>query len=793
MKFSKQFISANDKMCSFDAFEPAPYFRKEFTLDFQPDKAEITICGLGFYELTINGVDITKGPLAPYVSNPGHICYYDAYDIAHLLHEGKNAIGILLGNGFRNCYGGFIWDFDTIPDRGPVTVALCLEAEKGGQKFEMEADESFKTHPSPILWNDMRMGYGYDARLEIPDWDQAGFDDSGWKNAILGKTPSGMAKLCEADPMAVTREVKAVEIKHYDSLCFAHDNYEPLLDYADDDIQPLESTRRENVYVYDFGFGTAGITRIKGNFKPGQKIVVRHADNLVKGEFSVNTTIFLRKHDARTQRYLDYGQTDVFICKGGEEVLTPRFKYDGFRYAYVEGLEEGQATEDAVVCLVTNSDVKERGNFTCSDPVLNQLQFCTRNSDLANFQYFPLDCPHREKNGWTADAWEVTEHMLMNLTVEDSLREWLHNIRLAQKAGGEMPSIIPSAEWGYAGTSCGSGPIWDSIAIMLPYYLYQYTGNQEIIRENAEMMEKLIRYYIPNLGEDGLTHIGLGDWRDPFSCPENNWAAQCPVEVVTSLSLYDAVKKGAFLMAQIGDEERETFFQTFADTLRENIRKHLVDLDTMTVKGNCQTSQTIGIAFGIFDETEMPKAKEKLLEIIHRDGDINACGGTGLRFIYRVLAEMGEHDLAHKLITGDTFSCYGYWVKEGATTLWESFRNPYSRRCDSRNHPFLGDISAWFIQSIAGIQPNPHADDIQYFEIAPGFVKALTWAKGYYTSPLGGTISVHWERCDEKIQLSVSVPDGMYGKLILPKGYAFSDGTKEYTFDGKEEKKFIIV
>ena len=77
MKLSTNFIKAGDQMCSFENHIPAPYFRKEFTLDFVPAKAEITICGLGFYELYINGKNITKGPLAPYISNTDDICYYD--------------------------------------------------------------------------------------------------------------------------------------------------------------------------------------------------------------------------------------------------------------------------------------------------------------------------------------------------------------------------------------------------------------------------------------------------------------------------------------------------------------------------------------------------------------------------------------------------------------------------------------------------------------------------------------------------------------------------------------------
>ena len=124
MKFSEKFIKASNEICDFNNHIPAPYLRKKFTLDFKPEKAEITICGLGFYELYINGKNITKGPLAPYISNTDDICYYDNYDIADLLTEGDNSVGIILGNGFRNPFGGFVWDFEKAHHRGTPTAAL---------------------------------------------------------------------------------------------------------------------------------------------------------------------------------------------------------------------------------------------------------------------------------------------------------------------------------------------------------------------------------------------------------------------------------------------------------------------------------------------------------------------------------------------------------------------------------------------------------------------------------------------------------------------------------------------
>lgn len=765
MKLSNKFIKATNEFSSFEKFIPAPYFRRSFQLDFKPEHAEITICGLGFYELYINGENITKGPLAPYISNPDDICYYDSYRITELLRKGENTIGIILGNGFRNCYGGFIWDFEKAASRGALTLALALEAKDGKSSFELEADEAFKVHSSPILYDDLRMGYCYDSRLEIPGWSLPDFDDSAWDNAIPEKAPRGIARLCTAEPIAVRKELKAVNIKHYDSLAFAHDK-------TVESVPDIESTVRSNVYVYDFGVNTAGVTQLKINGKPGQKIVIRHAEHTVRDAFSINTTVFqLKSNLDNDKKYQDYGQTDTFICKGGEEIFTPRFKYDGFRYALVEGLEPQQATEDALIYLVMSSDVKVRCEFECSNSTINALQQCARNSDLANLYYFPTDCPHREKNGWTADAWLSSEHMLLNLTAENSLREWMFNIQCVQRKDGALPGIIPTGGWGF---EWGNGPVWDSVCVEIPYALYRATGNTDIIKENAAMIMRYIFYVSSHRDENGLTGFGLGDWCDPFF-DEKGYIAS-PLEVTASMASLNLAQRSAFLFKSAGLKKEADYAAAFAAEMRESIRSSLIDFTDMTVKGDCQTSQALGLAFGVFNSDELPAAQKRLVDIIHRDGDINTCGVYGIRYIYHILSDIGEAELAFKIITSTSRTCYGHWIENGATALCESFKDFNSPQVDSRNHHFFGDISGWFIQHLAGLKPNPHCDNINYYEIAPNFISELSFARADYVSP-AGNIAVKWEKsADSKIILYAQIPSGIEAKAILPNGYTFKDG-----------------
>ena len=779
MIFSNKFIKASDELCDFDRHVPAPYFRKKFVLDFCPKKAEITICGLGFYELYINGTNITKGPLAPYISNTDHILYYDSYDLSRLLHEGENVVGVLLGNGFRNPFGGFIWDFQNAPHRGVPTVALCLEAENESKRFLMEADESFKTHASPILFDDLRMGIRYDANREIPGWNCAAFDDADWKNALPEKTPRGEPKLCTVEPIAVTEALSPVKITHFDILPFAYKN--------PPDSGPYESAIGHDVYLYDFGVNTAGVTKLKiKNAKRGQKITVRHAEYYNNGIFSVNTTIFNRPHEPGcVEKYIEYGQTDVYICKGGDEEFLPIFKYDGFRYACVEGLTKEQATSDAVTCLVMHSDIKEKAHFSSSDDDLNRLWEMIVRSDFSNFYYFPTDCPHREKNGWTGDASVSAERMLLHLTAENSLKEWLAGIRMAQLPDGMLPGIVPTATHGF-GYEWGNGPAWDNVCVNLPYYIYRFTGDTAVIRENLPMIARYLAYIADKRDEKGLIHIGLGDWVEPFRVGD---VFTAPLALTDSVTVFEMARKAAFLFRQIGEHDEADKAENLEKEIREAVRTHLIDFDTMKVMGDCQTAQVFPIAAGIFNSDEIPTATKRLLEIIHRDGDINTCGMIGLRHMYHVLTAAGESDLAYRIITSRKRGCYGYWLANGATSMWESFTDPKNGFGDSQNHHFLGDIGSWFIQDIAGLCPNPTVSDLTEAKFAPHFLRALNYAKADYRSPFG-TLFTEWQRNGKEIQLRIFIPTGMYAKVVLSDGYRFADGTTEKKIIAGKENTF---
>ena len=771
MKLSSSFICANHEIADFDHQLNAPMFRKTFELDSLPKNAELTICGLGFYELYINGINITKGPLSPYISNTDHVCYYDLYDIKQYLEKGKNTIGVILGNGFRNCFGGFVWDFEKAQCRGPVTLALYCEIDD----IAFESDSSFKTHPSPIIFNDLRMGYQYDARLEIPDWAMPDFDDYGWDNAVLCLTPpKGERKLSAAPPIIIKDELYPVSVTFHEKMPFSHAD-------SSDNSRPIERTIRENIYLFDFGKNMSGVTKLHiKNALPGQKITIRHGEILINNEFSMSNLMFCSAEEEFVNRYIDYAQYDVYICRGGDETFVPKFKYDGFRYAYVEGLLPEQLQNDTLTYLVEYTDTKERAGFGSSDEILNALFDMTRNSTLSNMVHIPTDCPHREKNGWTGDVSVSAEHFLLNTDCVDFLSEWLYNVSKAQTENGDFPAIVPTGDWGYGEPY--AGPVWDSVCINIPYAIYKYTGDKKIITDNADFIMRYFNYLKTRLNENGLFSHGLGDWVDPLRRYRTDYATAAPVEVTSSIAVYRMLVNAAFLFKEANLIDKREQVTEFSQSLKKTIRKKLIDFDTYIVDGNCQTSQGYAIWAEIFEENEIDRAKTVLLDMIKHDKML-MCGMIGRRFIFDILTDMGETDWAYKLIVSRDITSYANWVLKGYTTLCESF-TPDGIKVDSRNHHFLGDISRWMIERVAGIRINPTCLDVTSFEVAPSFPSGLSFANAYFDYE-SGRLSVSWERQGENIILKVIVPSCCHGVLTLPKGYTTTDGPLtegEYTF-----------
>lgn len=737
--FSKKFISATTEMADFDNCVPSPYFRKTVFLTKPVSSAIIRICGLGFYKFWLNSLDLTKGFLSPYISNPDDVLDFDEYKVTEYLNVGKNVLAFQLGNGMQNAFGGFVWDFQLASFRSAPKLAVYFELNYlDGSKEIIEADDSFVTCDSPIIRDDLRLGEIYDANKEIFGWQNLDFDDSSWKNAILVSAPSGTPYLCMANPIKEYKTILPQKIS--------------LGEWF-----PCKSKTLHKGYIYDFGLNSAGIIELKVNGVKGQKITLTFGEILHDDMFFTdNITFTLPICD----NFPDFIQQDVYICKGEQnEIYQPSFTYHGFRYVFVEGITEEQATCDLLTYKLFATQLDSRGYFNCSCDKLNRLQAMTINATISNFYHFPTDCPHREKNGWTADAALSCEQTLINFNPENNYYEWMRHIRSALNENGALPGIVPTSGWGFV---WGNGPAWDQVIVELPLMTYRYTGNKKIVEENLDYIIKYLHYLYSRLDDKGLIAIGLGDWCAPYGI-------KSPLEFTDSVMSMVICQKASLLSNICGRKEDESFCNTFAQFLKNNIRKHLIDTNNCIAVGECQTSQALALYYEIFEPSEKEKAFNKLLDLISSNSNHMDTGVIGGRVILHLLAENGYADLAHKIIVEPTPPSYGYWLEKGYTALAEHFMDE-KVDINSKNHHFWGDISAFFVKDICGIHYNPNFNDTNFVSFRPNFISNLQFANAKFESP-SGLIETNWKRHDDSIIFEINLPKNMKYEIELPKGF----------------------
>ena len=349
---------------------PAPLFRRLFHLNRPVRGATLRICGLGYYELHLNGERVGDHVLDPVVTQYDQRVRYVVYEVTSNLKRGDNAVGIMLGNGWYNSHTPETWHFDKATWRDYPKLLLQLDVEfDDGSCTTLCSDSAWRVSDGPVRFDGLRNGETYDARYEKPGWTRADFNDDGWESAVVVAPPGGIVEQQACPPCKVM---------------------ETLTPVAVNEVVP-------GVAVYDFGENVAGWVQLRVRGPAGTEVTLRYAECLQEnGDIDQsNIKKLVRGGDFQTDRYILKGED--------EEVWEPHFTYHGFRYVQVTG-DPQPPSPDRFRGRVVYTAFDPSGRFECSDPTLNTLQACTLRSFKGNFVGIPTDCPHREKNGWTGDA-----------------------------------------------------------------------------------------------------------------------------------------------------------------------------------------------------------------------------------------------------------------------------------------------------------------------------------------------------------------------------------------------------
>lgn len=704
----------------------APYFRKELPLRKEIRSARAYIAAGGLFELFVNGQRIGDHQLDPMYTRYDRRTLYVTHDITKEVQTGINAFGVVLGNGWYNHQSTAVWNFHQAPWRARPAFCMDIRIEyRDGTVETFGTGKDWKTSADgPLLFNSIYTAEHYDARKSSAGWNRPGFNDSAWQSVTLRSAPSPNIVAQSLHPIRNTEEI------------------------------PVKSMRKfsDTVYVFDMGRNIAGVSRLRVKGEPGTVIRLKHGERLYTGGWVDQSNIDVHYRPVGSG---DPFQTDIFILSGnGLEQFMPSFNYKGFQYVEVTTSRPLQLDTGSLAAFFMHSDVPVKGRISSSIPLIEKIWTATNNSYLSNLYGYPTDCPQREKNGWTGDAHIAIETGLYNFDAITIYEKWLADHRDEQQPNGVLPSIIPTGGWGY---EWGNGPDWTSTIAIIPWQVYLFYGDTTLLARNYNHI-RLYVDYLSSISAGGICTWGLGDWVPVKS--------KTPVEFTSTAYFYtDALilSKAAKILGRHSDHLK---YQQLAEKIFKAFNEKFFDPKRGIYGSGLQTELSAALHWGLVPEPEKARVAASLARRVEADHVQLDVGLLGSKTILNALSDNGYAELAYRLATRDSFPSWGWWIKNGATTLYENW--PIDAKSDlSMNHIMFGEIGAWFYKGLGGIRPDEQKPGFRHILLSPNFPPALDRFEAVHQSPYGEIVS-GWTKKGKKILYTVVIPSNSTATLRLP-------------------------
>jgi len=710
-----------------------PVLRRRFHLEGSFDRARLYLTFHGIGEARLNGARIGDEVLAPgWQHYPARLAV-STYDVGPLLREGDNVLEISLGDGW---WAGRLGFTDSRSIYGTEVAALAqLEVHRDGRVEVVAAtDSDMLAADGPTLAADLYDGETHDARRDLPADDDL-VRPTAWSPVTLQELPSGVLRGIDAPP--VRRQ---------------------------DVLAPVDIRRTERgSWIVDFGQNFGGWLRLSTTGPEGTVITVRHAEVLEGGELSLRP---LRTAQA----------TDRWILAGsGLETWEPRFTFHGFRYAEIDGWPEPTLERSAVRGIVVHSELERRGWFTTSHPALSRLHENVVWSMRSNFVSIPTDCPQRdERLGWTGDIaiFAPTAAFLYDVTA--FLSSWLEDVAAEQTSDGCIPYFVPSVPFP---EHLADNPlyrhlhtaVWGDACTLVPFALYEETGDIEILRRNWPTMRKWVDGVTVLAGRSRIWDQGFqfGDWLDPTAPPDAPaLGATAPELVATAYFAHSAhlVARAATLLGDDGEAER---FGQLAEEVRDAFRRRFVRPDGL-LTSDSQSAYAIALQLDLVEDRTA--AGERLVQLVRESGHLIGTGFVGTPLILGALTAAGALDDAYRLLLQTAPPSWLHAVTMGATTIWERWDSMLSDgtvnpgEMTSFNHYALGAVASWMHENVGGLSAaEPGWRRVRY---SPRPHPEVASASATHLTPFGRA-EIAWAVEGEDLVLDLLVPEGTTAVLEL--------------------------
>jgi len=719
---------------------PLPVFRHNFNLAKPVASALLFVAGLGQYEVHLNGSDVTNTVLNSGWTDYRKIVLYDTYDVAHLLHRGSNAFGVLLGNGMYNVEGvrGHYTKFTG--SFGQPKCLLQLEVRyTDGTSERFLSDRSWQTHAGPIVFSSTYGGEIFDARAIPSGWDRADFDATAWRHAFEVASPGGKLSAAQSAPMVVAQTYHPISTTH----------------------------PSPGITVYDFGQNMSGWPSITVDGPSGSSV------QMLPGELLNPDGTVTQKSTAATPQ--DPVLFSYILRGGSHETWHPRFAYYSFRYVQVSYANGRPPKLLSLSGNFVHADAPIVGHFQSSNNLFQRIHVLIDRAVLSNLASIVTDCPSREKLGWLEQTYLNAGTLMLNYNVTGLYEKMSNDMHDAQLPDGLVPSIAPEfvafVDANGNSNAFRDSPEWGSAMILSPWALYQYTGDLRPLRTNYVAMQHYISYLESRL-KDGMLNYGLGDWYDIG--PKAPGPSQLTSRYVTATGVYfedlTTLSRIATVLGHTDDAARYT---QQAAAVRDAFNARLFHPTTDQYDRGSQTANAVPLALGLVPPGHVQGVLANLVADIHAHKDHVTAGDIGFHYVVRALTDNGRSDVLAAMFSRSDSPSYGFQLARGATTLTEAWdANPDS----SQNHFMLGHGEEWFYRGLVGLSVDMARDPSDAIQIQPSFLESITSASASFQSPMG-LVEAGWKHTGSSASIDVRVPVGALVHLTLPTAVDWRQGS----------------
>jgi alpha-L-rhamnosidase len=720
-----------------DDVGPAPLLRRQFELPAAPVSARLYVTALGVHRTSLNGRPVSDELLEPGWTSYRDRLLYATHDVTDLLRAGRNVLSGAVGDGWYR--GNLGWD--RVRDFYGDASALLAQLEvtcADGSTVTVGTDEQWRGGYGAVRAADLYDGCDVDLRKEPAGWAEAGFDDGGWEPVGTLPLPVGLAQRA-LPPVRVLQE-----------------------------IEPQVSMLDDGTLAVDAGQNLTGWLRLRVTGPSGARVTVRHAEVLdEKGRL---VTTLLRSARA----------TDTFVLAGGTAALEPEFTFHGFRHAEVEA-SPGVTVDDVRVAVVA-SDLRRTGQFSCSDPRVDQLYSNVIWSQRDNFLSIPTDCPQRdERLGWTGDIMAFAPTAAANFDSRAFLDSWLTDLGIEQRPSGGVPMVVPDClrfDFPAPLPKADGAAGWADAVTVVPLTLFRAHGARDLLRRHFRSMQRWVDYVSGLLAEDGTWsgYMQLGDWLDPGAPPDQPFKAVTDSDYVATAFVAHSARLLAAAARELGRDDDAQRYAALGDRVASAAWTKWAGLAPTT-----QTGCALAIAFDLAPAAELPGLGDALAGLVRANGGRIGTGFLGTPFVLPALTATGHLAEAYQLLLNEECPGWLYQVGHGATTMWERWNGILpdgsvhpgemadGSTMSSFNHYAYGAVASWLYESVAGLAPA--APGYREVRIAPQPGGGLTRAAASLDTEYG-LASVGWSLDGPTLTVAVVLPPGTTGRFAVPAGWA---------------------